>query len=77
MTFDQDKLYLVTFWDHAIGIDRVMKCQVVGWVTKETDISVTFSHWMVRDEDAEICRDNVEHTTLLKQAVIEANHLNL
>jgi hypothetical protein len=75
MNFEQDVLYKILFLDHAVGIDEAIKCEVVGWVTKDSDVAVTLSHWMVRHEDEEVVRGNTEHTTLVKRAILNVQKI--
>jgi len=76
LNFEEHHLYKVLFFDHCVGLEECMKCEVVGFVTKDSDNCVTFTHWIVRHEDLEMIKDNVEHTTILKAAIIDIEKLD-
>ena len=65
--FKKGKWYLVEFWDHVCGADKVVKCRIFGYMIKEDKLSVTLSWWDCMDGDFK--DDNQEHVTLLKSTL--------
>lgn len=76
MRFKKGELYKIRFYDHAIGIDRAVECEIVGWVVKSDKICVCFSHWLCDFDDSEVVENNLEFTVIVKRAIIGAWKLN-
>jgi hypothetical protein len=70
--FELNKLYKVRFYDHCVGSQNKMTCQVVGWIIKDEDDFIVTTSWIVDTEDAQIKKDNVETTVILKKVMISA-----
>lgn len=71
------KPYSVKFYDHYIGGDHEIVCQILGYFYSETKNYYTFTHWLVVDSDCETTIEtNIEKTSLLKNAIIEIKSLD-
>ena len=67
--FQLGKLYKVTFYDHSIGMQEKMICQIVGWCIKDEPDHAVFTSWVVVTKDEEIKKDNVEPVSILKAVI--------
>lgn len=74
MKLDLGKLYYVEFWDHALHTEP-LKCCICGWPTSETDISVTFTTWLVLTDDYGIEENNREYVSILKSCIVKKRKL--
>lgn len=71
MIFKEGKAYKVKFKDHTIGLGRVVTCSVLGYCIKDSEESVTLSHWLiVEEDDLDLIKNNYEFTTLLKSTIL-------
>lgn len=61
----------LTFWDHSMdnAVDLApIKCQIVGWLFKEDDLSYYVASWVC---DNKINDRNTEAYQVLKSTVVE------
>ena len=65
-------LYKLTFYDHSIGMQEKMVCEVIGWVIKDDPHHVVLTAWKVKTGDDEVRRDNVEPVSILKAVIINS-----
>lgn len=68
--FDLGKIYKVRFYDHSVGIDTKMICEVVGWCIKDKSDYAVFTSWQVLTKDEEVKKQNVEPISILKAVII-------
>lgn len=62
--------YRVKFYDHCLGKDSEITCEILGYFVRETKNAYVFTHWVVtNDEDYK--EDNIEITTILKSTIIK------
>lgn len=69
--FKEGEWYLVKFWDHTCGVDKLVSCKVFGYVIKQDKLSVTLSWWEC--EDPEFKESNQEIVTLLKSTLLRVS----
>lgn len=74
-SFKKGKLYKISFLDHCVGLDHSMKCQVVGWIVKQSSKSVTLSHWIIDHSCEEVKSENLEYTTILKSTILKSREI--
>lgn len=70
------KLMTVTFWDHCNGdatAAKAIKCSVVGWLFKESNLSYYLAHWVAEGDPA---GENSEVNVILKSTVIKKRVFN-
>lgn len=72
MRFKEGSLYCVTFYDHCVGFDEIVKVHVVGFVYEDTDKEVKLTHW--KEEHPE-WKDSIEKTCIVKSTIIERKKL--
>lgn len=68
--FELGKLYKIRFYDHCIGKQEKMICEVAGWVVKDDKDHVVISPWIVDTKDHQIKKDNIEPISLIKSCII-------
>lgn len=71
--FRKGQWYVVTFWDHVMGMDKPVLCKVCGQVVKQDRLSITLTWWEVLDD--ECAEDNRELVTLLKSTLVSVTPL--
>ena len=65
------RLYKITFFDHAVNIDKEILITAVGFYIKATSHAYVFSHWLVRHSDRTIVEDNLEPFAIVKKAIVK------
>lgn len=65
------KPYKVRFYDHAIGDETGVICEIMAWYLHDDDAFHVFTTWLVDSEDEETVLDNLETTAIIKGTVIE------
>lgn len=70
--YDVGKLYKIRFYDHSIGIEGTIICEVVGFVIKDDPANLLLSHWLVVNQDEKVKADNLEPTSILKCCIIRS-----
>lgn len=70
--FELEKLYKIRFYDHCIGSQEKMICEVVGWVIKNDKDYVVLTSWVVDTKDHQVKKDNVEPMSILKAVIISS-----
>jgi hypothetical protein len=68
--FRVGKSYKIVFWDHAHGIDNLVKCVVRGTCIDDNDMRVLISYWIVIESDEDVIQDNLEPTSIAKGLII-------
>jgi len=69
--FQINEAYLITFWDHCIGVEETLvKSRVLGWVYSENIDRVTLVYWSA-DED------NKEFVNIAKTAILDVQEIAL
>ena len=73
--FKVGSVYLIEFWDHVSGRTEPLKCQVVGWVEKDTENYVALTWWMPEDDDEEWVKSNKEPFSIIKSTMYRKRKL--
>jgi len=69
--FKKGKLYKIKFYDHCIGQDKKMICEVIGWLLQNDKKHIVITYWRVNSNDKDIKKDNVEPVSIIKSCIIK------
>lgn len=69
-------IYKIRFYDHCIGSEDKMICEVVGWCIKDAGEHVVLSSWVVDTKDAQVKKDNVEPMSIIKATIIRSRKIS-
>lgn len=67
MKLKRGQLVEVTFLDHVMGRQSLVKCKAVGWLDHWTEEKVTLKWWQVGEKA--LSRENDENFTLIRAAI--------
>ena len=70
--YELGQLYKIKFYDHCIGSQDKMVCQVVGWCIKDDTEHLVLTPWIVNTDDHQTKKDNVEPFSIIKSTVISS-----
>lgn len=70
--FEVGKLYKVRFYDHCIGQNSKMICEVVGWITEDLKDHIVLTFWRVDTKDAAVARENIEPASIIKSTILSS-----
>ena len=76
MRFKVGKPYHIKFYDHCTNMDEPMVCKVMGWVVKQSSLSVVLATWLVETRDEQVREDNREIFTLLKSTIVKVSNID-
>lgn len=66
--------YTIQFWDHCIGAETRILCEVTIWITKEDATHIYGTWWRVlNDPDAEVA--NREPVSIIKSTIVKKRKL--